>query len=76
MNEMQSELLKKLRRCPFCQSDHTNGWTWISQVDDQFLLLHYCTVSDKYNRVITTYGDSPEDCVERWNADGKEHTPE
>lgn len=84
MNEMvyvkNRESLKKLKPCPFCQSDHTNDWTWISQVDDQFLLLHYCTEQDKYNRkynrVITVYGATPEECVERWNADGKEQTSE
>ena len=73
---MQSKLLKELRPCPFCQSDHTDDWTWISKVDDQYMLLHYCKVQDKYNRVITVYGATPEECVERWNADGKEHSPE
>lgn len=76
MNEMKSELLKKLRPCPFCQSDHTDEWTWISLVEDQYLLLHYCKEQDNYKRVITVYGSTPEECVERWNADGKEHTPE
>lgn len=79
MNEMQSELLKKLRPCPFCNSEHTDHWTWISKLEDdkRYMLNHYCKPEPTgYDRVISIYGDSPEECVERWNADGKEHTPE
>lgn len=77
---MKSELLKKLRLCPFCQSDHADGWTWFSDepnCNNQYHLIHYCRREPKkYDRVISVYGATPEECVERWNADGKEHTPE
>jgi hypothetical protein len=76
---MQSELLKELRPCPFCKSDHTDGWTWIDKLkhDDRCILLHYCRPEPtEYDRVISVYGSSLEECVERWNADGKEQKSE
>ena len=72
---MTEELLKRMRNCPFCGSDHTNGWTWISQLKDgSYILHHYC--HPEIEGVVTTisvYGSTAEEAVERWNADGKEH---
>lgn len=76
MNEMKGELLKKLRPCPFCQSDHTDGWTLLDEVLGRYMLTHYCRAADTYTRVVTVYAATPEECIERWNADGKEQTSE
>ena len=50
---------------------------WISEAkyDGQHILFHYCRQKpEKYVCVVSVYGDTPEECVERWNADGKEHS--
>jgi hypothetical protein len=73
---MQSELLKELRPCPFCKSDHTNNWTWLDKVNGKHMLTHYCRAEGGFFRVVTVYADTPEECVERWNADVKEHSTE
>lgn len=75
------ESLKKARVCPFCGSDHTDNWTWITHLEDgRFMLLHYChTVEDsekKWFTSISVYGNSPEACVQRWNANGKKQDGE
>ena len=66
------ELLKKARVCPFCKSDHTNKWTWYSQLKDgKWILCHYCNpdVPD-LTMSVTVYGNSAEECIERWNGNG------
>lgn len=73
---MKKDDVKKLRLCPFCGSDHTDDWTWISKVEshNQYMLIHYCRSDPTgYDRVITVYGPTLEECIERWNSDGK-HT--
>lgn len=72
------KLNEHLRVCPFCKSDHTDDWTWISHLPDgRYILCHYCKPEPEgYDRVVTVYGDSEDECIERWNADGKEHSPE
>ena len=66
----------KLRPCPFCKSTHENRWTWIDKLENhenQYILLHYCNPQPtKYDRVISVYGDTKEECIERWNACGEE----
>ena len=76
---MKSDYVNQLRPCPFCQSDHTDHWTFISKLkhEDIYSLIHYCKPEPKgYDRVISVYGATLEECVERWNADGKEQKSE
>lgn len=68
------EHLKKMRKCPFCGSDHSNHWTWFGGHDDLVMLMHYCHPNEQpeLRTTITVYGASMDECVERWN--GEEHT--
>ena len=72
------KLNEHLRVCPFCKSDHTDGWTWVSHLEDgRYILCHYCHPDGiGLHTTVSVYGDSEDECIERWNADGKEHSPE
>lgn len=67
-----------LRPCPFCNSNHEDRWAWITRLKDaRYVLSHYCYPNpDEVVNTITVYGDSPEQCIERWNANGKKHSTE
>ena len=74
-----NNLLKQLRPCPFCNSNHEDHWTWISQLDEigNWALFHHCQLKKEgLDVTISIYGNSPEAVVERWNTDGKEHPAE
>ena len=66
-------LKDKLRPCPFCGSTHEDGWTWIDELKEGcFVISHYCYPEpNKVNNAISIYGNSAEQCIERWNANGK-----
>ena len=72
------EQLKVLRPCPFCKSDHTDQWTWFGRLEDgRWMLQHFCYPKTEGLHIsIAVYGDSPIECIERWNADGKKHNAE
>lgn len=75
---------EKLRKCPFCGSDHTDHWTWFSEHRDQPVhpnmavsIMHYCYPnSDGVHTTISVYGATKEECVKRWNGRGKKHFAE
>ena len=71
-----NEYIKKLRKCPFCGSDHSDEWTWFGCVEDRFMLQHFCHPNDQpgLHTTITVYGATKDECVERWNGDVEEHT--
>lgn len=67
------ERLKRLRKCPFCKSDHTKGhYTSISKLESGYVISHHCdpeipdvTVS------VSSYGATVEEAIERWNRCGQ-----
>lgn len=67
------KLNEHLRVCPFCKSDHTDEWTWIVHLEDgRYSLCHYCHPDVVgLHTTVSVYGDSEDECIERWNADGK-----
>lgn len=68
----------KLRKCPFCGSKHDNWRTWFSDISKdgpRVCLYHYCESDPEVlGTVITVYGATEEECVKRWNGNGKKHT--
>lgn len=73
------EYLNRLRPCPFCHNN-TITFTWINQVTDQitaetsYVLYHYCRPDKPLSICISVYGETEDECIERWNADGQEHS--
>ena len=72
--------MKELIKCPFCGSDHTDDWTWISELENgsdelKFVLHHYCQHKPGIPTVvITIYGSYKEEVIERWNNRGEKHS--
>lgn len=73
------EYLKRMRPCPFC-GHNSFTFTWIDQLTDKItgkdycVLHHYCDPVEPISTVITIYGDTENDCIERWNADDPEYS--
>ena len=74
---MMKEYLKEMRPCPFCGVNNTTH-TWIDPIredeegDPRYCLYHYCTPGN-LTTVVSIYGSSVEECIERWNANGEKH---
>ena len=70
-------MMAELKKCPFCGSDHTDRWTWISKLEkeeERYVLTHYCQPNDGNNfTTITIYSNSKEDVIGRWNNRGKKY---
>lgn len=64
---------KKMRKCPFCGSDHTDGFTSFTNLKDgRAFLQHFCHPEIEEVVVsIGVYGKTHDECVERWNGDAE-----
>ena len=71
------EHLKKMRKCPFCGSDHSDHWTFFGYPSSgEVMLEHFCHPNNQpgLHTTICVYGATEDECVERWNGDVQEHT--
>ena len=68
------ERLKRLRKCPFCKSDHTKGcFSSIHKLESGYVISHHCDPEiPELTVTVSSYGATPEEAIERWNRCGED----
>lgn len=70
-----------MKHCPFCKKkidpDHPAYGVQYNKLCNKWIFDHYCHISeDDLDIVVTVYGNTKEEVIERWNNRAKVQTSE